>query len=542
MRESYLQHDSGLARGMPDLVSQDPIASKTEDWEEWLRWDPTSFASSDSPFLSAISHLPSEDDIKSQRKIYEVFDGADAFAVPCMAPDNKENNTANHDSTLASLHNNMSKNEDPLHNSSLSSPHEPNPANKATNTNANIPYNIDDYMVGSYTGHVKDASQYRIDSAVIPQDMHDWTQNNPSDSISQGLYHKTTSTSSDSSLDNSNRLSDAPSSRTSLSITDHTTLQKPADQDKSTHSLSPAVSSHSELNTSRILPDSSTLLTTNISHDSQTSHDSHTSIAQHLSDTSYNVDTSHNVQTTGQSIHGLPKIETPSLTSIWKKRTGRKRKSEYMENDIIPSPATSATCPQKKTSHNVIEKRYRTNLNDKIVELRDSVPSLRAMSRTDGINQDTEDLKGLTPAHKLNKSTIMAKATEYIKHLEKLNKSLDVQVYSLKAQLTKSADSQRNQPNQPTQPIQISNISNSSHNLQKPSLHIPTELLPFKASESLSRLSTAMSGSPMHSPTEMNNSVIETNNGMRSELDNVLLTGQRLENHFTSISPGTQCV
>ena len=37
--------------------------------------------------------------------------------------------------------------------------------------------------------------------------------------------------------------------------------------------------------------------------------------------------------------------------------------------------------PIKKTSHNVIEKRYRNNLNDKIVELRNSVPALRAMGK-----------------------------------------------------------------------------------------------------------------------------------------------------------------
>lgn len=70
--------------------------------------------------------------------------------------------------------------------------------------------------------------------------------------------------------------------------------------------------------------------------------------------------------------------------------------------------------PIKKTAHNMIEKRYRTNLNDKIALLRDSVPSLRVMTRKcsrgqeDGdehINEDNEeeDLQGLTPAHKLNK-------------------------------------------------------------------------------------------------------------------------------------------
>lgn len=64
--------------------------------------------------------------------------------------------------------------------------------------------------------------------------------------------------------------------------------------------------------------------------------------------------------------------------------------------------------PVKKTAHNMIEKRYRTNLNDKIAALRDSVPSLRVMAKSArGEDADAkEDLQGLTPAHKLNKATV----------------------------------------------------------------------------------------------------------------------------------------
>ncbi|KAI9649257.1 Clr6 histone deacetylase associated PHD protein-2 Cph2 [Ciborinia camelliae] len=102
--------------------------------------------------------------------------------------------------------------------------------------------------------------------------------------------------------------------------------------------------------------------------------------------------------------------------------------------------------PIKKTAHNMIEKRYRTNLNDKIAMLRDSVPSLRVMTRKfsrgqeDGdehINGDDEeeDLQGLTPAHKLNKATVLSKATEYINHLEKRNKYLQKENVSLKSRI-----------------------------------------------------------------------------------------------------------
>lgn len=118
-----------------------------------------------------------------------------------------------------------------------------------------------------------------------------------------------------------------------------------------------------------------------------------------------------------------------------KKRGGRKRKIEpdpELEDDNGDSQDGEGP-PVKKTSHNVIEKRYRNNLNDKIVELRNSVPSLRALGRAKG--QSNEDLEGLTPAHKHNKATIMAKATEYIRHLEKRNKTLQDEMEALKAKL-----------------------------------------------------------------------------------------------------------
>ncbi|KAG5798274.1 hypothetical protein H9Q69_002672 [Fusarium xylarioides] len=115
----------------------------------------------------------------------------------------------------------------------------------------------------------------------------------------------------------------------------------------------------------------------------------------------------------------------------------RKRKSSGSGSSSSRSstshpPATRRHCsPPKKAAHNMIEKRYRTNLNDKIATLRDSVPALRVMVHrleqpcTETIEEDAdEDLGGLAPAHKLNKATILSKATEYIAHLEKKNKSL----------------------------------------------------------------------------------------------------------------------
>ena len=120
----------------------------------------------------------------------------------------------------------------------------------------------------------------------------------------------------------------------------------------------------------------------------------------------------------------------------------KKRKSSTEDdNGDSPPNLDQANTPVKKTAHNMIEKRYRTNLNDKIAALRDSVPSLRVMSKGstgDAAGDEAEDLEGLTPAHKLNKATVLSKATEYINHLEKRNKKLVDENTALKIRLQAS--------------------------------------------------------------------------------------------------------
>lgn len=117
----------------------------------------------------------------------------------------------------------------------------------------------------------------------------------------------------------------------------------------------------------------------------------------------------------------------------------RKRKSTSSASTSSSSassnpPPRRQSAPVKKTAHNMIEKRYRTNLNDKIAALRDSVPSLRMTEKND-FNADItlqEDLGGLEAAQKLNKATILSKATEYIAHLEKRNTYLSKECQALK--------------------------------------------------------------------------------------------------------------
>lgn len=100
---------------------------------------------------------------------------------------------------------------------------------------------------------------------------------------------------------------------------------------------------------------------------------------------------------------------------------GRKRKStsyaseDEDEDNHSPQPTSNGRHPPvKKTAHNMIEKRYRTNLNDKIAALRESVPSLRVITKRNSKGEEVvEDLQGLTPAHKLNKVSSTPAAGSY---------------------------------------------------------------------------------------------------------------------------------
>lgn len=99
---------------------------------------------------------------------------------------------------------------------------------------------------------------------------------------------------------------------------------------------------------------------------------------------------------------------------------------------------------KEKTSHNVIEKKYRTNINDKIFQLREIVPTLRfAYKRYSGmpiLSQDADDLDGLEPARKLNKASILLKTIEYIQHLESKCRSYRGENHQLKNNIPNQDD------------------------------------------------------------------------------------------------------
>ena len=115
-------------------------------------------------------------------------------------------------------------------------------------------------------------------------------------------------------------------------------------------------------------------------------------------------------------------------------------KLEQEDSDSSPkqsnnTPSESRKKPRRKT-HNAIEKRYRVKLNEKIAELRDSIPSLRQQANiTPSGSPVGESSVDQGAAQKINKANILEKATEYVKHLEDCNRRLQTELHQARAEL-----------------------------------------------------------------------------------------------------------
>lgn len=102
------------------------------------------------------------------------------------------------------------------------------------------------------------------------------------------------------------------------------------------------------------------------------------------------------------------------------------------------SPSDSGAVWSKKVAHNAIERRYRSNINDRIAGLRDVVPALREMRPRGGPRRrrrnkaEKEELvDGVAAATKMSKATVLSKATEYICYLKSREVQLDREVNAL---------------------------------------------------------------------------------------------------------------
>lgn len=86
-----------------------------------------------------------------------------------------------------------------------------------------------------------------------------------------------------------------------------------------------------------------------------------------------------------------------------------------------PTEMTIGPSGRPKTAHTTIERRYRTNLNTCITNLRNSIPAIRYLDKQyqkESAVPDTLDengcVDGVKAARKISKATIMGKAREYI--------------------------------------------------------------------------------------------------------------------------------
>jgi hypothetical protein len=119
---------------------------------------------------------------------------------------------------------------------------------------------------------------------------------------------------------------------------------------------------------------------------------------------------------------------SPSPSPEPETRKTKKRKSTLGDGGI-----PSARSQSRKSGHNAIEKRYRTNLNNKINCLRLGIPSLSrrssdAKSDEDGEASDTKDMDSKTWQQKYGKAVVLTRALAYIKHLETATKRLGGEV------------------------------------------------------------------------------------------------------------------
>lgn len=128
-------------------------------------------------------------------------------------------------------------------------------------------------------------------------------------------------------------------------------------------------------------------------------------------------------------------LEDPARPA--KKRKVEERKSAAKQR--FPEALLDDTIP-KRNGHNIIEKRYRLNLNAKISALKDVVPSLHNMAsapQEKGIASTVteERLPGSVTPLKFNKGAVLEKATEYIQNLESDKQRLQAENLELRKRL-----------------------------------------------------------------------------------------------------------
>uniref|UniRef100_U3KH64 Sterol regulatory element-binding protein 1 n=1 Tax=Ficedula albicollis TaxID=59894 RepID=U3KH64_FICAL len=172
-------------------------------------------------------------------------------------------------------------------------------------------------------------------------------------------------------------------------------------------------------------------------------------------------------------------------------------------NRLAPSgkPALVQSRGEKRTAHNAIEKRYRSSINDKIVELKDLVVGTEA---------------------KLNKSAILRKAIEYIRFLQQSNQKLKQENLALKVAMQK---------NQPAKDL-------GTHCSRGAKAEAPMEVVKAEVMEMLTPPPSDV-GSPSHS-SPLSLSGGSSNSSSDSEPDSPLCAPGKVKQEHPPPSPSSQ--
>ncbi|NXN27620.1 SRBP1 protein, partial [Nycticryphes semicollaris] len=172
-------------------------------------------------------------------------------------------------------------------------------------------------------------------------------------------------------------------------------------------------------------------------------------------------------------------------------------------NRLAPSgkPALVQNRGEKRTAHNAIEKRYRSSINDKIVELKDLVVGTEA---------------------KLNKSAILRKAIEYIRFLQQSNQKLKQENLTLKMAMQK---------NQSLKDL-VASCSGGAKT------EVPMEVVKAEVMEMLTPPPSDV-GSPSHS-SPLSLSGGSSNNSSDSEPDSPLCDHGKVKQEHPPLSPSSQ--
>ncbi|KAG9011677.1 hypothetical protein FRB95_014302 [Tulasnella sp. JGI-2019a] len=158
----------------------------------------------------------------------------------------------------------------------------------------------------------------------------------------------------------------------------------------------------------------------------------------------------HNVMSLSQIPPNLtvPRLSKPDLAACppLAKHAMRSPSASAGESQVDDAPTEQAPIGisgRPKTSHTTIERRYRTNLNARILALRLAVPALRILdkdhSQRPEFSGDVVDgrgfVDGVKAARKASKASILGKAAEYIHVLKKRESRLRHEAAGLRALL-----------------------------------------------------------------------------------------------------------